>query len=336
VAANGDLTGLPKVHVHAHLDGSYPLDAVRALAARRGVAFDAPRAFTDVWSFFDAYGTVPDLVEDLDDLAALCRALVRSEAAKGVMYLEPAIEPQLYAPRLGGLAEVTRVMLEALQGDGEIEVGANLTVNTDQDLPIAEDLARLAAKFAGPAGGVTAFGTAGFHEPAGLKRFARAAEIARAAELPVVAHAGQTGGPDSVAEALDELGATRISHGGRAAESPGLLRRLAEEGIACDVCPASNVALGVVTSIEEHPARELLRHGVPITLNADDELWFGASVVDQYALARTRWGLTDTELAGIARSGLVVTGMSAATRMSFTEVLEAWEADVATDHSRRV
>ncbi|WP_051790872.1 adenosine deaminase [Amycolatopsis jejuensis] len=325
--AGRDLVALPKAHVHVHLDGSYPLAAVRALAAKRGIDFDVPRSFPDVWSFFAAYVTMPALVDHLADLAGLCAELVRAEAAKGVWYLEPAIEPQLYAPRLGSLAEVTHVMVTALQDAGRatgIEVGANLTVNTDQDLPIADDLARLAAQYAGH--GVTAFGTAGFEEPAGLGRFARAADIARAAGLQVVAHAGQTGGPDSVLEALDELGATRLSHGVRAVSSDDLLKRLADQQIACDVCPVSNVGLGVSRSLPEHEAPALIRAGVPVTLNADDELWFGASVVDQYRVAREQWGMSDADLAGIARNGLLVAGMSDATRSRYQDALAAWLA----------
>ena len=99
------LRALPKVHVHAHLDGSYPREAVLALARRSGVPADLPRSFTDVWHFFEAYGRVPALVRSLDDLVELCRALVAQEAAEGVVYFEPAVEPQLYAPRLGSLAE---------------------------------------------------------------------------------------------------------------------------------------------------------------------------------------------------------------------------------------
>jgi adenosine deaminase len=89
------LRALPKAHVHVHLDGSYPREAVAALAARKGVGFLVPDRFDDVWQFFDAYGTVPRLVETHEELAALCRALVVHEAAEGVAYLEPAIEPQL-------------------------------------------------------------------------------------------------------------------------------------------------------------------------------------------------------------------------------------------------
>src|SRR5579859_2052272 len=107
------LRTLPKAHLHAHLDGSYPLQAVEALALRRGTTFHVPDAFPDVWAFFDAYGTVPGLIGSHEDLAGLCRALVHAEAAEGVVYFEPAIEPQLYAPRLGTLDQVTRTMLGA-------------------------------------------------------------------------------------------------------------------------------------------------------------------------------------------------------------------------------
>ncbi len=98
------LKALPKTHLHCHLDGSYPLAAVRELAARRGRVFHVPEAFPDVWTFFDAYGEVPKMVESREELAGLCRALVHQEAGEGVLYLEPAIEPQLYAPRLAARA----------------------------------------------------------------------------------------------------------------------------------------------------------------------------------------------------------------------------------------
>lgn len=322
---NRSLIALPKVHVHAHLDGSYPLAAVRALAKRSGDRFTVPEDYPTVWDFFDAYGTVPPLVGDLDDLRMLCRALVHAEAAAGVRYLEPAIEPQLYAPRLGDLAAVTSAIVDALQqaaAETGIEVGGNLTINTDQDEEIAVALAELAASFAGR--GITALGTAGFVEPAGLSRFARAAGIARDAGLQVVAHAGQTGGPASIREALDEIGATRISHGVHAVDDPELVARLAEERIVLDVCPTSNVRLGISASLAQHPAPRLIAAGVPVTLNADDSLWFATSVVDQYQTARTVWGFDDAALADLARCGALIPGMSERTRSEYEVSLAAW------------
>ncbi len=319
------LRSLPKAHLHAHLDGSYPMHAVQALAKRRGISFDVPNRFADVQEFFAAYGRVPGLVESHEDLAGLCRALVRAETAEGVLYLEPAIEPQLYAPRLGTLDQITRTMLAAFAEaalDAGIEVGALLTINTDENFEIAEDLARVAAAYAGR--GVAALGTAGFVEPGNLARYRRPAQIAHAAGLPVVSHAGQTGGPESIEEALDELRARRIGHGFRAIESARLVARLRDEQIVCDICPVSNARLGMVPDVSKHPAPLLLAAGVPVTLNADDQLWFQASITDQYTIARDVWGSSDEMIAGYARAGALATGMSAAMRTRFLAGIETW------------
>ncbi|MDQ0435918.1 adenosine deaminase [Kaistia dalseonensis] len=319
------LRRLPKAHLHVHLDGSYPFYAVEALARRRGVPFSVPQDFPDVWTFFDAYSTVPALVESHEDLAGLCRALVHAEAAEGVIYLEPAIEPQLYAPRIGSLEQVTLTILNAFaeaSRDTGIEVGALLTINTDENFEIAEDLARIAANHAGR--GVTGLGTAGFVEPGNLGRYRSSARIAQAVGLPVVSHAGQTGGADSIREALDELGATRISHGFRAIECSDLVDRLAEGRICCDMCPVSNVRLGVVADLARHPAPRLQAAGVPITLNADDPLWFSAGITDQYEIARSVWGLPDTAIASFAQAGALAAGMSMGTRDRLLGGVNAW------------
>lgn len=169
-----------------------------------------------------------------------------------------------------------------------------------------------------------AFGTAGFVEPAGLARFAAPVAVARAAGLSVVCHAGQTGGPASVVDALDNLHPDRIAHGVHATEEPVLLRRLADEGIVCDVCPTSNVMLGVVPDLARHPLPALVAAGVPVTLNADDELWFGSSICDQYELARTAFGFDDSVLAAIAGNGGRAKGMSGATRQRLEAGIMAW------------
>ena len=256
------MRALPKAHLHLHLDGSFPRPAVAALFGRRGLPFAPPERFSNVDDFFAAYVSVPNLVADLDELAGLCRALVVAESRQGVVYLEPAVEPQLYAPRLGTMDDVLAVMCAAFTSaaiDTDVEVGALVTVNTDGGTEGASELAHLAASYAGR--GVVAFGTAGFVEPANLARFVEPVAIARAAGLDVVCHAGQTGGPASVIDALDNLHPDRIAHGVHAARDPALMRRLAGEGVVCDVCPTSNVALGVVADLASHPSRCSSRRG---------------------------------------------------------------------------
>jgi adenosine deaminase len=319
---------LPKAHLHLHLDGSFPRPAVAALFGRRGLPFAPPEHFPHVDDFFAAYVTVPDMVADLEELARLCRALVVAESRQGVVYLEPAVEPQLYAPRLGTMDDVLAVICAAFTSaaiDCDVEVGAMVTINTDGGTAGSLEMAHLAASYAGR--GVVAFGTAGFIEPAGLARFAEPVAVARAAGLDVVCHAGQPGGPASVIDALDNLHPDRIAHGINAARDPALLRRLAGEGVVCDVCPTSNVALGVVADLASHPLPLLVAAGVAVTLNADDELWFGSSISDQYDLARTTFGLDDATIARIALTGGRAGGMSQAMRERLERGVAAWLAE---------
>jgi adenosine deaminase len=328
-AEGGDrrsLRTLPKAHLHLHLDGSFPRPWVVELAARQGAEFvPPPDAFADTDEFFRRYLEVPALVGSLDDLATGCRALVESESAHGVVYMEPGVEPQLYSPRLGSLDDVFSAMWSGFREGARttgVEVGCMIGVNTDFPVEVADEVAEAAAARAGD--GVVAFGTAGFIEPAGLHRFKRAVGVARAAGLRVVCHAGQTGGPESVAEALDELQPDRIAHGINAAGDPAVLRRLAEGGVVCDVALTSNVSLAVVESYEHHPLPRMLDAGVPVTLNADDELWFGSSIVREYEIAREVFGLTDERLASIAVAANTATGASTATRDRWMEGVEAW------------
>jgi adenosine deaminase len=319
------LATLPKAHLHLHLDGSYPRAAVERLAARHGRTFEVPLAYTSVDDFFARYLTVPDLVTDLDDLAMLCAELVRHEAAEGVLYCEPNIEPQLFAPRLGSARAVLVTMLRAFAmaaADTSIEVGALVIVNTDAGLEPARQPAELAVEYAGD--GVTAFGTAGFVEPAGLSRFASLAAKARDAGLKIVCHAGQTGGPDSIRDALDSLAPDRIAHGVQAVADASLMTELAERRVVLDVALSSNVALGIVPSLTDHPVRRLIDAGVPVTLNADDELWFGSSITAEYELARTVVGLDDSTLASLAVNGALATNITPQTRAALIDGASSW------------
>ncbi|MEX2202846.1 MAG: adenosine deaminase [Actinomycetota bacterium] len=317
---------LPKSHLHIHADGSFPRDAVHELARRRGGSAPEPtERFDDTEEFFRRYTQVCDLSGSLDDLAGLCAALVASEREHGVTYLEVGVEPQMYAPRLGSLDEVLAAMVagyrQGAAAEG-MEVGCMVGVNTDHPVALAEEVADSAVRFAGE--GVVAFGTAGFVEPAGLSRFRPAVDRARSAGLRIVSHAGQVGGPESVVEALDELEPDRIAHGINAARDPAVLERLAVEGVVCDVCVTSNVRLAMVPSYEEHPLPRMLEAGVPVTLNADDEYWFGSSIAREYEVARDLFDLSDQDLARIALAGTNRTGMSEETRRSMIEGIETW------------
>ena len=183
-------------------------------------------------------------------------------------------------------------------------------------------LARLAARHADD--GVIGFGLANDERRGRADDFADAFRIAREAGLRGVPHGGELLGPDSVRRCLDALGATRIGHGVRSVEDPGLVRRLADDGVALEVCPASNVALGVYHSPEDVPLRALVDAGVQVALAADDPLLFGSRLAEQYATAREVHAFTDHDLAALARSSVQASFAPPEHRDAMLTEIDAW------------
>jgi adenosine deaminase len=119
--------------------------------------------------------------------------------------------------------------------------------------------------------------------------------------LLLAPHGGELRGPDHIQLCLDHLHADRLGHGVRVAEDPALLERVAKAGVALEVCPVSNVALGVYSDLTSVPLPELLDGGATVALGADDPLLFGSQLEGQYATMRAAHMLTDAQLAELAR-----------------------------------
>lgn len=166
----------------------------------------------------------------------------------------------------------------------------------------ARTLARLAVRYADR--GIVGFGLSNDERRGMARDFDRAFAIAREGGLLAAPHGGELTGPASVRDCLDDLHASRVGHGVRAAEDPRLLKRLADRQVTCEVCPASNVALGVYERPEDVPLRTLFEAGVPMALGADDPLLFGSRLAAQYEIARRHHAFTDAELAELARQSV--------------------------------
>ena len=135
-------------------------------------------------------------------------------------------------------------------------------------------------------------------------QFQRHFDAARAAGFLSLPHAGETTGPQTVWDALDLLGASRIGHGVSAAQDPELLAHLAERQIVLEVCPSSNLATGAVASLEEHPLPAFVAAGVPVTINSDDPPMFGTDLNTEYAVAADLLGLDRVGVADLARAAV--------------------------------
>lgn len=268
---------------------------------------------------------------------AVMRRIVREaaedDAAEGSVRLEMQVDPTSYAPFVGGITPALEIILdEAAKAQAEvgIEVGIIVASSRVRHPLEARTLARLAAQYAGDGPGqVVGFGLSNDERRGRTSEFAQAFAIARRAGLASMPHGGELLGPDHLEYVVRYLEPDRIGHGVRAAEDPKLLDQIVAQGIALEVCPASNVSLGVYADDADVPLRKLMRAGAQIALGADDPLLFGSRVLDQYETARHVHGLSDQELADLALSSLRAAKLSEAALRAASEKVTAWLADDA-------
>ncbi|MEU1474437.1 adenosine deaminase [Streptomyces sp. NPDC005760] len=305
------LARLPKAHLHLHLEGAMRPATLRELSGVDVRQRSVPGGFTSFEDFTTTFRVAARLVREgpRENLLRLVREVVEDDAADGAVWTEPHFNPLTYVADPAAALDLLDVVIDEGRRTADrlgIGFGVMMFARRNADPAEAVEAARLAARRAD--NGVVSFGLAGDEagHPAGP--FAKAFAIARDAGLISAPHAGEHAGPVSVRAALDALGARRIAHGVRAVEDPALVARLAVEGVVLDVCPTSNVALGVVESLSAHPLPRLLQAGVRCTLNADDPLLFGAGLLEEYETARTVLALTDPQLAGVARASVEASG----------------------------
>jgi adenosine deaminase len=322
-----DLRALPKAHLHLHLEGAMRPATLLELAEHYGVPGNLEGDGTFA-NFIQLYRAACEVLRHPDDIVRLVREVAEDAAADGAVWVEPAewiTAEQVARLGLSHVEAVLEVLLDAArQATRDVGIGVGIIVSSNRTRPPAEAvaLARVAARYAGR--GVVGFGLADDETRGPPEAFAEAFAIARAAGLLSVPHAGEHGGPDSVRGAVGALGAHRIAHGVRSAEDDSLLNLLTEQSITLDVCPTSNVWLRVVPSYEAHPLPRLLDAGVPVSLNADDPLFFGSGLLAEYEVARRVFGLSDATLAHIARCSVRASGAPESLKEDALGRIERW------------
>ena len=321
-----DLQRLPKAHLHLHVEGSARRSTIAEFAARTGRDYAPPATFRDFAAFQAAYDEMTSYITTPEDLARICRELVEDDARQGALYTEPTILPSFYKERFGmSELEIFDVMRDAFFEAGEefgVEVG--LAIAGIYTLPVeaTEAGARFAAEQSDH--GVVAFNMCAAEPGFGYERWVRACNIARDAGLDVVIHAGEFGPALAVEAAISILGADRISHGVRSVDDAGVFALLTERGLVCDVAPTSNVVLGVYREMSQVPIAQFLEAGIPFTLNADDPLFSVNGVGDEYVVVRDTFGLSDSEIAAIARTSATASNASPATKARIMDGIDAW------------
>ncbi|MDX3236975.1 adenosine deaminase [Streptomyces sp. ME03-5709C] len=312
-ALDAFIAGLPKAELHVHHVGSASPRIVAELAARHPdsqVPTDPASlaeyfSFRDFAHFIEVYLSVVDLVRDAEDVRLLTYEVARDMVRQNIRYAELTVTP--YSSVRRGIPD--RAFVEAIEDArkaAEAELGIVLRwcfdIPGEAGLASAEETARIATEL--QPDGLVSFGLGGPEIGVPRPQFKPYFDRARAAGLHSVPHAGETTGPQTIWDALRELGAERIGHGTSAIRDPRLLDHLAEHRIPLEVCPTSNIATRAVATLDEHPVKEMVAAGVLVTVNSDDPPMFGTDLNTEYAVAARLLQLDEGGLAQLARNAV--------------------------------
>ena len=248
------------------------------------------------------YDVARSVLRTPDDVRRLVLEAAEDDVRDGGRWLEIQVDPSGYAARFGGITAFTDLVLDCVRDASErtgLGIAVIIAANRTRHPMDARTLARLAVQYADH--GVVGFGLSNDERRGTTAEFAPAFRIAERGGLALMPHGGELVGPESVRTCLDALHADRLGHGIRSVEDPALLERIVEQEIALEVCPVSNVALGVYSDLTSVPLPQLLEAGATVALGADDPLLFGSQLASQYATMRAAHELTDEQLAELAR-----------------------------------
>ena len=306
---------LPKAELHVHLEGSVGPATLLALAEKHGVvppAHDEP-VIVD-WlrtesfpGFLERYFFICRLLRDPEDFRRIAYDYLASAHDQGAVHVEFHVSSSYHIVEQGADWPSILSGINAGCDAAAAAFGISCLLIPDLSPHLGADAAHRAldSVLASPDDRVVAIGMGGPSDTWLVDDYGPCYERARASGLRAVSHAGEHGPAWEVRHAIENFGAERIQHGIGAMQDPEVVRMLVDQGIACDVCPGSNVALGAVQSIADHPLAAMLDAGITVTLGSDDPPLMATNLLAEYENAWNLAALDDFGLRQLADNSLI-------------------------------
>lgn len=334
IASDHDITTVPKVELHVHLNGSITEATASELARRHGAEPSTalnlvdgryPGTYPNFGGFLDAYLLANGFVRTPEDLEFVAAAFAREQASQNIVYSEAIFTAMIYIRNGMQPAAMWAALRRGLAAGGP-RTRIELVVDAIRDLGRAEADAtiQLVEEADAPIVGLCLTGVDS-SEP--IEVFQVMREASTRLGLGFEVHAGEMGPPASIVEAIDILGADRIGHGVAAIHELDLLARLVREQVPLDVCPSSNVAIGLFPTLEAHPVAAYWRAGANMTISSDDPPFFGTSLTDELRHTVRLAQLTRADLAELQRRAVRNSFASQATKAAVLSEVESWASE---------
>lgn len=325
---------MPKVELHVHLEASIRPETLLRLARQNNVSLPATTleelhdwyTFRDFPHFIEIYRAISACLRTPDDIELVAREFLVEQARQNILYTEltyTALNHYVlngieYADQIAALNRAIR------WGERELGVSVGLIIDIPRKSGSVEEGYKVAEWAVGSIDkGVVAIGLGGREPGNPPQKFQAAFDLAHAAGLPLVLHAGENAGPESMWDTLKMPGLRRIGHGVRCLEDTALVAELRERQIPLEVCISSNVALGIVPSLPEHPWSRLAAEGLYLTVNTDGAAIFKTTLSREYLLLAETFGLDAAQLEELSNNGLRASLLPAAKRAALEKRFDA-------------
>lgn len=308
------LLRLPKIELHVHLEGAMRPAVLLELARRNGIDLPAQDEaglkrwfrFTDFEHFVQVYLACSRALRTPEDFQLLALDFLTEQAYQNVSYSEVHFTISTHLANGVNGGEVLDALAVAIE-EGERRHGVTLRLIPDIVRNVGAEPADHTLEWAlagRKRGVVAALGLSGSERLYPNEPFREHFAVAKREGLHRVAHAGEHAGPESIRSALQVCDAERIGHGVRAVEDPTLIEELRAAQIPLEVCPSSNVCLGVAPDLAEHPFDRLYRSGLALSVNSDDPAFFNTNLTLEYLRLHQTFGYSAAELAGLSLAAL--------------------------------
>lgn len=311
------IDSLPKAELHLHLEGSIRPATAIELAARHGVTLTSEEVaarynYSDFRGFLETFKWVSSFLRGPEDYALITRNLSEELVKQGVVYAEVTISAGVMLRRTQNVEANFEAIRETARSVpfSRLKTAWIFDATRQFGPEAANEVARWASKL--QSAGVVAFGMGGDELAGPTVNFRPAFDYARHEGLHLVCHAGEIGGPESVREAIEILGAERIGHGIAVMRDPAFADTLAARRVVLENCLTSNLCTGALAtqtekpgaSLKDHPLPEFLKRALAITLSTDDPGLFNTDLLTEYSLAASL-GISTAQLVQLAEQSFL-------------------------------
>lgn len=283
---------MPKIELHVHLEGATQPASILHLAKKNHVSLPSNTLkglsewcqFSNFSHFFEVYPKICECVQTPEDIEYITKEFLKGQYTQNILYSEVTYTAsnQWYGNGITFREQIEAINRGRSWAENHLNTSMGLIIDiprqlsSTQGLEIAHEVLELQNM------GIIGLGLGGNERNYPPEIFQEAFDLIKETPLHSVPHAGELAGPQSIWDSITCLGAERIGHGVRCGEDPQLIEYLREHQIPLEICPTSNLCLGIYENLQNHPINQLFQAGLNISINSDDPALFNTTLSQEF------------------------------------------------------